>query len=435
MTAADRFDRSIEAAIADLAEPRYPDYFDHVLERSMRGAQRPAWTFPERWLPMRVLSLRPTLVPAVPWRTVGLVVILALLAVIAVAIAVGTPRNLPLPYGLAANGAVIYAAPDGDIYVRDQWTAPHRRVIAGPEHDVYPIFSRDGTKFVFFRLSDDPTPIETLMVADADGRNARALLGPVRIHSASWSPGGGELAVITEDDAVRLLWVVPVDGRAARPLSLPVVPMSAVEWRPPDGGELLFIGREPRGPQTYAIHAVRPDGSAHRQVSPSGSPNAYWAPLAMAPDGEQLAYTQGIVGVSTHLLDIDDGEVRRFGTSLPPLENPGVGPQHQGSPLFSPDGSKLLFGRYWDEHDGTINHQLFLASADSDGADAFAVSPLVRSASGENPFGHVFAPDGTQILVVNWASEEVFVTPVGGGPTENLPWDVNDPPDWQRAAP
>ncbi len=79
MSALDRFDRDFAEALADLAGPRTPDYIDDVLVRAVSRRQRPAWTFPERWLPMSVLTRRLPLFPALPARTVSLLLILLLL--------------------------------------------------------------------------------------------------------------------------------------------------------------------------------------------------------------------------------------------------------------------------------------------------------------------------------------------------------------------
>jgi hypothetical protein len=55
MTAFDRFDpfeRRITEAIDEIAAARRPDYLDDIFRQTARTAQRPRWTFLERWLPM-----------------------------------------------------------------------------------------------------------------------------------------------------------------------------------------------------------------------------------------------------------------------------------------------------------------------------------------------------------------------------------------------
>ncbi|HUG47804.1 MAG TPA: kelch repeat-containing protein [Candidatus Limnocylindria bacterium] len=89
MSALDRFDRDFAQALADLAEPRTPDYLDDVIERAVSRPQRPAWTFSGWWLPTGVLARRPALVPALPRRTIGLFIIMALLLAALFAIGLG----------------------------------------------------------------------------------------------------------------------------------------------------------------------------------------------------------------------------------------------------------------------------------------------------------------------------------------------------------
>ena len=111
MTAFDRFDRVFEDVLADLAQPAYPDYIDDVLAQATTGSQRPAWTFPERWLPMGTdHSNRPIRArPAVAQRSASLA-LLALLAAAILAVAIGTQQRLAPPYGPAANGLIVYMA-------------------------------------------------------------------------------------------------------------------------------------------------------------------------------------------------------------------------------------------------------------------------------------------------------------------------------------
>jgi hypothetical protein len=51
MTAVTRLERDLPAILGDLSAGPAPDYLDDVFGRTGRSRQRPAWTFPERWLP------------------------------------------------------------------------------------------------------------------------------------------------------------------------------------------------------------------------------------------------------------------------------------------------------------------------------------------------------------------------------------------------
>src|SRR5436190_18996452 len=111
MTSNDRAERRLEYGLDLLAEPRFPDYLDDVLAVTSRRSQRPAWTFPGRWLPF-VDAAHRSMSPAVPWRAIAVVVALLLVAALAVVI-VGSWRKLPPPIGPASNGLFAWDSGDG----------------------------------------------------------------------------------------------------------------------------------------------------------------------------------------------------------------------------------------------------------------------------------------------------------------------------------
>jgi Tol biopolymer transport system component len=434
MSASERFERDFGGVLVDFAEPRYPDYFDDVLDVALRNSQRPAWTFLERWLPMSAIALPQRSGMPRLWRTMGaLALILLLLA--AVLFAVGSQRRLPAPFGLAANGSIASAV-GGDIFVRSTEGGTDRLIVGGPEVDGLPSFSRDGTRLMFVRFDQDGSDTGSLMLADVDGTDIRELLPHARFESASWSPSGTELAVIVDNGGVAELWILSADGNApARTIEMPVEPHGWVDWRPPDGRELVFRGRNES--DRYAIYAVPPEGGEATRVSSLGTGERWMGSFSLAPDGAQMTFT-GWVGprVSLQVLDVIPGaHPRRMFDKLPlPAADIGVGPVHDGDGVYSPDGTSVVFGRYWDEHDGTINHQLWMASADGDGSDAVPITPVTRSAGGVNPYGQVFSPDATRVVIRVDPSRTAMVLDPRTGSSEPLDWS-EDTPAWQRVAP
>jgi len=100
MTAFDRFEARMSSALDDLASPQFPDYFDDALATATGHRQRPAWTFPERWIPMSTLARRPVFAPAVPWRTIAIALLLLALLVAGAVISLGLREEpLPAPFG------------------------------------------------------------------------------------------------------------------------------------------------------------------------------------------------------------------------------------------------------------------------------------------------------------------------------------------------
>ena len=384
MTASNRFDRVLAEVLSDLAQPAYPDYIEDALDRATQRSQRPVWTFPERWLPMSTVARPLLFAPGLPWRNLA-ILMLALLAAAIAAMAIGSQRQPAPPYGPAKNGQVVYQV-DGDIYAGELLGSEQRRLIHGPEFDVYPLFSRDGTRLAFFRI--DPATLGrerellTLMVANAAGEGVRALLGPLAIASMAWSPNSRELAVVTVDNGQHLM-IVPIDGSAPREIDLDVpISEGVVTWRPPDGRELIF--RTPAG-GTNGFYAIGADGTNLRRISPEGVVLPAGGAVSLTPDGRLLTYMHMELPFSIRVVDLDTGQERLFGERLPVL---AAGDHHAGNQQVSADGTKLLFGRYWDERDETINHQVWVASLSGDGSDAKAIGPIERSPSGRRSSRH-----------------------------------------------
>ena len=131
MSTTDRVERDITAWFGETAAPATPDYTDDILRQTAVSRQRPRWTFPERWLPMSVITFGRVNLRPVPWRAVGLLAVLGLLLAVAAALYVGSqPQRLPPPFGAAANGLVAYSK-DGDIYTVDPATGTRAAIVTG----------------------------------------------------------------------------------------------------------------------------------------------------------------------------------------------------------------------------------------------------------------------------------------------------------------
>ena len=435
MTAADRFDRSLADMLADVAQPAFPDYIDDVLDVATRGAQRPAWMFPERWLPMRTLAQSVPFAPGVPWRNLGIVALIALLAAALLAIAIGAQRRPAPPYGLAANGLIAYQL-DGDIYTRSLAGGQPRLIGGGPDVDVTPLFSLDGTKLAFVRI--DPKQkdfgtskeVASLMIANADGSDLHSLFGPRVFSTWAWSPDGRSMAVTAPATVGRELSVVPIDGSAPKVLAQGQTVLSDAQWLPRDGRELVAQLASGGGSKFFAIPV---DGREIRQITSDHVAVPAGGLFVISPDGKQLVYELMGSVISLRVLDIDTGAERRFGEKLPPL--PSRSGVHNGAPLVSSDGKRLVFGRYWDDDGTTINHQMWTASLGGDGSDAKPVGEAFRTPGGALPFVYSSSPDGTQIVVHRTGTSETWSTTHLGGDLRNLDLGDFEWSDWQRLAP
>ena len=100
MTEQTRFDRVLPGLFDELAAARTPAYLEAAIERASSRNQRPAWTYPGRWLPMDITTTAAP-VARMPWRQLGVLALIGLLLAVAIAAYVGSRPVTPSPVLLA----------------------------------------------------------------------------------------------------------------------------------------------------------------------------------------------------------------------------------------------------------------------------------------------------------------------------------------------
>jgi len=414
MTTNDAFGRTLSAWLRDDAEHHVPDHLEEILQRTAATRQRPAWSSLERWLPMDSTFTR-RLAPAP--RYAWLLVILALLvALSAVILAVGSlPRNAN-PFGLARNGMVVYGGSDGDIYARDPLTGESTAIVTGPEIDLAPTFSKDGSRFVFAREADADRQ-HVIMVANAEGTGVRPLTEPlINLTAYAWSPDGSRLAVVSYLDGWSSLWIVAMDGTQQVLVSSGLT-AEFVQWRP-NGRELVFRGVT-FGPaaSTYGLYTVPADGTgAPVAVVPPTEGSGNWQNPALSPDGTKVIYTQWEPG-SLWVVDVDTGKPKLLHFQ------PYVESDYFAE--WSPDGSQIVFNR------GRAQDTYHLAVGPADGGQVTDIGP-------ELPWDAaavaVFSPDGSKVIA-RYSNGSTRILGITDGSEELLPPTNQFLANWQRRAP
>ena len=403
MTSDRRFEHDLPDLLGDLYLGPTPDYRDDILRLVARTPQRPAWAFPERWLPMSAVTLARQALQPLPWRSIGLLAMISLLLVAVLALYAGSQeRRLPAPFGPAANGSLVVDE-GGDIFLIDPDTGTKAIVFGGLESDTAPIFSRDGTQMAFIRESDG---VRSLWIADDRGGGARALStdGLVDFSQIEWAPDGKSILLSTGADSNGAPAIVPTDGRAAYLIETGMSSENPL-WLP-GSGEILFRGQKPSG---FGVFAIRPDGTGIRAIVPAtGAPE--WDALffAPSPDGSQIAYQwrDGDGFQKIYVIPATGGTPR----AITSVESVGA--------YWSPDGTWIAFlgedGTYVVRADGTAPERRLATTA--------------RAGAGSLRW----APDGSR-LVVATGQQQLWFDPVGGA-GEVAPWTTVELPDWQRLA-
>ena len=263
---------------------------------------------------------------------------------------------------------------------------------AGPESQLGPVWSPDGTLIVF-------THDRLIYVAKFDGTSVRPLFEADKYghadYSSSFSPDGSRLAFVThrhrERINVREIGISDIDGSNYQRLTDNDHFDTNPVWSP-DGSRLAFV--------TYAggyagIGAIGADGRDLRVLTPSHLHATGHAPV-WSPDGRRIAF-----------LAFDRrGEFRnpnlytilRDGRDLRMISRATIGP------AWSPDGVRIAFGLqdesqhriayatlYTARYDGTDIRQLV-------GGSLYRISPPVLW----------WSEDGSEVSFTSWDSSGHF---------------------------
>lgn len=434
MTSPRRFESDLPALLADLYLAGTPNYRDDLVRQTARMPQRPAWTFPGRWLPMELVTTRvPT--TRLPLRQLGVLALIAILLAAVLAVYIGSRRaELPPPFGVARSGLVAYDD-GGDIHVVDPTTGESRAIVTGAGLDSGPRFSRDGTRIVFERMQSGGRA--QLYVVRVDGSEL-TLVTPESVHLTrsvlgepweqyQFSPDGRSILIATTAGAKPRIAIAQSDGGAIREIPL-LLRATEPSFRP-DGSEILFVGDGVLG-KWHGIFAVNATSGAVRTiVEPSSDfdlAGANWS-----PDGTKVAYWawgdgDGITA-RTHVVSADG-----TGDRLLPLPPDAV---WQAGSDWSNDGTRLFVQRgYTGEYDD-VRAVVIPADGSSVGVELAYDGNLVEDCCG---FWE-WAPDDSKILGKPAGRggvplQQVIMDPGGGG-SQIAPWASTSDPAWQRLAP
>ncbi len=426
MSTFERFERSIPALMDELAPAQTPDYFDDLLRTTATHRQRPAWSSPERWLPVEITA-RPLVTRSVPWRPFAVLALLVLAGLVGLVAYVGAQPRLPPPFGAAANGVLLFRAVDGSITSLEPRTGELNTVAPASDALGEPIPSRDGRRVAFVPKSET---LERVVVAGVDGTDRVLLAGEYRfIDAVDWSPDGAHLAFVADSGGTASITVAATDGSGAVTL-----PLERNVWQIrylPDGRLAIVAGERPgqlcptENPPAApcALFLVNADGSGLEKLLPAAE--FHGLGLDPSPDGSKLTYVEWVapdIPGRIHLFDLGDRTDQLLPTEGFPRE------YAINRALFSPDGRSILFDFF--EADG--DHWAIVPAS---GGAAVRIGP---EWPGDAPDA-AWAPDGRSVLsrypTRATTSELWLLDATNAGVDRRLDVEVPYIPEWQRAGP
>jgi len=228
--------------------------------------------------------------------------------------------------GKPINFEVYVAAPDG---------AGAERRTMNDAFEAELAWSPDGAALLFKSFRDGNDEIYLLDLTTGTERNLTK--NAASDGSPDWSPDGRTIAFDSDRDGTRRMYLMDADGSRVRPFPVDPGPGSGPQWSP-DGSRIAFTSSRDGNDEVYVMRA---DGSAVHRVT--NDPRANWYPR-WRPDGAAIIHTTGSMETDRWSLILTDADGSNARVVVDSVDS--------GNATWSPDGQRLLFGRYTTYGDG-----------------------------------------------------------------------------------
>jgi dipeptidyl aminopeptidase/acylaminoacyl peptidase len=274
------------------------------------------------------------------------------------------------------------------------------------------------------------------------------------LASPRWSPDGTQLAFIADapaeggegdkaaSDAKPQVFVMPMDGGDARPVTSAPEGVEQFAWRP-DGGAIAYgatdalpkkrgaerfrdafaVGNTPittrKPPRPVHLFVVPAGGGAAKQLT-SGEQSLTTgeaeSTLSWSPDGKTIAF---LLAPNAVLNDAERAHVELVDVASGKLSRPTTHAGYEADPRFSPDGKHLAYDRSEDDNQITLTEAY--VTAVPDGGNGIALSHPVDRAVHDV----AWLPDSSGLLftVHDGTATSIVRAPLQGAPSR---LDVGD---------
>jgi dipeptidyl aminopeptidase/acylaminoacyl peptidase len=311
-----------------------------------------------------------------------------------------------------------------------------------------PQISPDGKSIVILvsrpNFAEDRYDADLVLVDVQDGRQRTLTHDRRAVSSPRWSSSGDRLAFLaTGANAKPQIFVMPMTGGDAVQITKSTTGVQQFAWRP-DGKMIAFAAADeaPKksgeekfndsfevGNDDFLVkEAALPthlwllpsEGGEPRRltsgtwtVPTSHPPSSPASPIAWSPDGRSIAFVQvetphsGDSDRSTlQILDVETGQFHGLTGHT----------KHEGYPLFSPDGARIV---YWFPRDGetkNVNDAYWIPAAGGEGTNAtHAIDRNIQRA--------IWTPDSKSLLVGanDGTTVGLWIQPLDGGAPRRVP--------------